>query len=153
MTCVSIVRGTYACSFCSTSPFFCKYGTFPAGTIAFSQYDTIPYDRWFPLENWLLKNYQSFFSPAPTFLNPRRCCRRVYVWRLWSVAWWQILTLKDDLSEELPEDRQGKMLIHTEYSLLSMLRDQDGVIHHHGLFQVRQQLPQLLVSKYNKKYP
>ena len=47
----------------------------------------------------------------------------------------KILTLKDDLSEELPEDRQGKMLIHTEYSLLSMLQDQDGVIHHHGLFQ------------------
>lgn len=40
------------------------------------------------------------------------------------------------MSEELPEDRQGKMLIHTEYSLLSMLQDQDGVIHHHGLFQV-----------------
>ena len=48
----------------------------------------------------------------------------------------KILTLKDDVSEELPEDRQGKMLIHTEYSLLSMLQDQDGVIHHHGLFQV-----------------
>lgn len=48
----------------------------------------------------------------------------------------QILTLKDSVSDELPEDRQGKMLIHTEYSLLSLLHDQDGVIHHHGLFEV-----------------
>ena len=48
----------------------------------------------------------------------------------------QILTLKDSLDEELPEDRQGKMLVHTEYSLLSLLHDQDGVIHHHGLFEV-----------------
>jgi serine/threonine-protein kinase 40 len=49
----------------------------------------------------------------------------------------QILTTKDSPAEEQPEDRQGKMLIHTEYSLLSLLHDQDGVIHHHGLFEVR----------------
>ena len=29
------------------------------------------------------------------------------------------------------------MLLHTEYSLLSLLKQHDGVIHHHGLFQVR----------------
>lgn len=35
-----------------------------------------------------------------------------------------------------PNDiKQGKMLIHTEYSLLSLLHDQDGVVHTHGLFQ------------------
>lgn len=28
------------------------------------------------------------------------------------------------------------MLLHTEYSLLSLLHNQDGVVHHHGLFQV-----------------
>ena len=28
------------------------------------------------------------------------------------------------------------MLLHTEYSLLSLLHTQDGVVHHHGLFQV-----------------
>lgn len=28
------------------------------------------------------------------------------------------------------------MLLHTEYSLLSLLPNQDGVVHHHGLFQV-----------------
>ncbi|XP_023232881.1 serine/threonine-protein kinase 40-like [Centruroides sculpturatus] len=27
------------------------------------------------------------------------------------------------------------MLLHTEYSLLSLLHDQDGVVHHHGLFK------------------
>lgn len=39
--------------------------------------------------------------------------------------------------EETQEDRQGKMLLHTEYSLLSMLHDQDGVVHHHGIFKDR----------------
>ncbi|XP_032157782.1 serine/threonine-protein kinase 40 isoform X3 [Mustela erminea] len=29
------------------------------------------------------------------------------------------------------------MLLHTEYSLLSLLHTQDGVVHHHGLFQDR----------------
>ncbi|KAG7283318.1 hypothetical protein CRUP_000844 [Coryphaenoides rupestris] len=29
------------------------------------------------------------------------------------------------------------MLLHTEYSLLSLLHGQDGVVHHHGLFQDR----------------
>lgn len=37
---------------------------------------------------------------------------------------------------ETQEERQGKMLLHTEYSLLSLLHNQDGVVHHHGLFQV-----------------
>jgi serine/threonine-protein kinase 40 len=49
--------------------------------------------------------------------------------------WLQILTLKDS-DEETQDDRQGKMLLHTEYSLLSLLHDQDGVIHHHGFFKV-----------------
>lgn len=38
---------------------------------------------------------------------------------------------------ESQEERQGKMLLHTEYSLLSLLHTQDGVVHHHGLFQDR----------------
>nr|CAD7408007.1 unnamed protein product [Timema cristinae] len=46
----------------------------------------------------------------------------------------QILTLRDS-SEESKDDLQGKMLLHTEYSLLSLLHDQDGVIHHHGFFK------------------
>lgn len=32
------------------------------------------------------------------------------------------------------ETQQGKTLLHTEYTLLSLLTDLDGVIHHHGLF-------------------
>nr|CAD7261818.1 unnamed protein product [Timema shepardi] len=46
----------------------------------------------------------------------------------------KILTLRDS-SEESKDDLQGKMLLHTEYSLLSLLHDQDGVIHHHGFFK------------------
>uniref|UniRef100_A0A146KZB8 Serine/threonine-protein kinase 40 n=1 Tax=Lygus hesperus TaxID=30085 RepID=A0A146KZB8_LYGHE len=46
----------------------------------------------------------------------------------------KILTLKDT-DEETKDDHQGKMLLHTEYSLLSLLHDQDNVIHHHGLFK------------------
>lgn len=41
-----------------------------------------------------------------------------------------------DSAGETQEERQGKMLLHTEYSLLSLLHNQDGVVHHHGLFQV-----------------
>lgn len=46
----------------------------------------------------------------------------------------KVLTLQDP-DEETQDDRQGKMLLHTEYSLLSLLRNQDGVVHHHGLFK------------------
>lgn len=50
----------------------------------------------------------------------------------------QILTLEErgDQGIESQEERQGKMLLHTEFSLLSLLHTQDGVVHHHGLFQV-----------------
>lgn len=50
----------------------------------------------------------------------------------------KILTLEErgDQGIESQEERQGKMLLHTEYSLLSLLHTQDGVVHHHGLFQV-----------------
>uniref|UniRef100_UPI00398ECADD serine/threonine-protein kinase 40 n=1 Tax=Pristiophorus japonicus TaxID=55135 RepID=UPI00398ECADD len=48
----------------------------------------------------------------------------------------KILTLEDRGERmETQEERQGKMLLHTEYSLLSLLHNQDGVVHHHGLFQ------------------
>ena len=46
----------------------------------------------------------------------------------------KILTLADP-GQETQDDKQGKMLLHTEYSLLSLLHDQDGVVHHHGLFK------------------
>uniref|UniRef100_A0A2A4JKZ6 Serine/threonine-protein kinase 40 n=1 Tax=Heliothis virescens TaxID=7102 RepID=A0A2A4JKZ6_HELVI len=47
----------------------------------------------------------------------------------------KILTLRNEGQPETQDDRQGKMLLHTEYSLLSLLKDQDGVIHHHGLYK------------------
>ncbi|XP_064488794.1 serine/threonine-protein kinase 40-like [Ornithodoros turicata] len=46
----------------------------------------------------------------------------------------KILTLQSP-EEESQEGRQGKMLLHTEYSLLSLLHDQEGVVHHHGIFK------------------
>lgn len=48
----------------------------------------------------------------------------------------KILTVRE-ASEATQDDRQGKMLLHTEHSLLSLLSGQKGVIQHHGLFQVR----------------
>ncbi|XP_015609686.1 uncharacterized protein LOC107274739 isoform X2 [Cephus cinctus] len=47
----------------------------------------------------------------------------------------KILTFKDDNEYETQDDRQGKMLLHAEYSVLSLLQTQDGVIHHHGFFK------------------
>lgn len=38
--------------------------------------------------------------------------------------------------EETQDEKQGKMLLYTEYSLLSRLHNQVGVIHHHGFFKV-----------------
>lgn len=40
-------------------------------------------------------------------------------------------------NEKLMQDeRQGKMLLHTEFSLLSLLYKQPGVIQQHGMFSV-----------------
>lgn len=60
------------------------------------------------------------------------------IWCSFLIWLHQILTLEErvDSSGETQEERQGKMLLHTEYSLLSLLHNQDGVVHHHGLFQV-----------------
>lgn len=71
-------------------------------------------------------------SPVPTIIH---ClARKDHTDEFYNL---KVLTLRDDLKEETPEERQGKMLIHTEYSLLSLLQNQDGVIHHHGLFKDR----------------
>ncbi|XP_056448541.1 LOW QUALITY PROTEIN: serine/threonine-protein kinase 40 [Gadus chalcogrammus] len=50
----------------------------------------------------------------------------------------KILTLEErcDPAAENRE-RTGRCWLHTEYSLLSLLHGQDGVVHHHGLFQDR----------------
>lgn len=49
----------------------------------------------------------------------------------------KIFTFKNDDEPETQDYRQGKMLMHTEVSLLSLLKDREGVIQHHGLFKVR----------------
>lgn len=46
----------------------------------------------------------------------------------------KLLTLEEP-GKETQDGKQGKMLLHTEYSLLSLLHDQKGVVHHHGMFQ------------------
>lgn len=45
------------------------------------------------------------------------------------------------IEEESQDEKQGKMLLLTEYSLLSLLHDHPGVIHHHGLFKVTVWMP------------
>ncbi|XP_034252924.1 probable serine/threonine-protein kinase MARK-A [Thrips palmi] len=49
----------------------------------------------------------------------------------------KILTLLDgEKNEEREQDeRQGKMLLHTEYSLLSLLKNEEGVVQHHDFFK------------------
>ena len=39
-----------------------------------------------------------------------------------------------NLGEE-PDNSQGKVLLHNEHLILSLLQDKPGVIHHHGLFK------------------
>lgn len=54
-------------------------------------------------------------------------------------VYFKILMLSDDENKSektILDERQGKMLLHTEFSLLSLLTDQEGVIHHHGMFSV-----------------
>lgn len=46
------------------------------------------------------------------------------------------MLIMKSLNEETQDEKQGKMLLLTEYSLLSLLHDQAGVIHHHGFFKV-----------------
>ncbi|XP_054273427.1 serine/threonine-protein kinase 40-like [Macrosteles quadrilineatus] len=46
----------------------------------------------------------------------------------------KLLILKGG-TEETQDERQGKMLLHTEYSLLSLLSNQENVVHHHGFFK------------------
>ncbi|KAK3925716.1 Serine/threonine-protein kinase 40 [Frankliniella fusca] len=49
----------------------------------------------------------------------------------------KILTLHggEKNAEREQDERQGKMLLHTEYSLLSLLRNEEGVVQHHDFFK------------------
>ena len=48
----------------------------------------------------------------------------------------KILTLKNDPANESHDDKQGKMLLHTEHSLLSLLEGEPGIPKQYGMFQV-----------------
>ena len=45
------------------------------------------------------------------------------------------------------------MLLHTEYSLLSLLHSQEGVVHHHGLFKVSAEQTQTFRSEQIQTFP
>ena len=49
----------------------------------------------------------------------------------------KVLTVSREGADDTTEDRQGKVLLHNEYQVLSLLQDHPGVIHHHGLFKER----------------
>jgi len=47
-----------------------------------------------------------------------------------------MLTMKASTEKETMDDIQGKTLLHTEHSLSSLLKYEDGVVHEHGMFRV-----------------
>ena len=40
-------------------------------------------------------------------------------------------------NDSVNDERQGKILLHNEHLILSLLNDQNGVVHHHGLYTHR----------------
>ena len=50
------------------------------------------------------------------------------------------------------EENQGKVLLHNEHSILSILQDTSGVIHHHGLFREHQKIILVLSCLYQHNY-
>lgn len=59
----------------------------------------------------------------------------------------KFLALRNPDEEETQDERQGKTLLHVEYSLLTMLKDMEGVIHHHGFFKVKK-IKKIMNNKY-----
>jgi serine/threonine-protein kinase 40 len=51
------------------------------------------------------------------------------------------LNLKNPGEDASQDHRQGKMLMHTEYSLLSLLEGEEGVVKCYGLFKVTDHFP------------
>lgn len=50
------------------------------------------------------------------------------------------------------EDNQGKVLLHNEHSILSILQDNPGVIRHHGLFKESHRIILVLSCVYKHDY-
>lgn len=59
------------------------------------------------------------------------------------------------MDEKQGESSQGKVLLHNEHLILSLLQDKKGVVHHHGLFKYRNKfilvLDCLVTHEYDKK--
>lgn len=57
--------------------------------------------------------------------------------------------------EKRNDSSQGKVLLHNEHLILSLLQDLKGVIHHHGIFKYRDKcilvLDCLMTHEYDKK--
>ncbi|XP_014232996.1 serine/threonine-protein kinase 40-like isoform X2 [Trichogramma pretiosum] len=63
----------------------------------------------------------------------------------------KILTLKDSLDQETEDDRQGKMLMHAEHSILGLLEHEQGVINKHEFFKDYAIDEKVVESKRRKK--
>ena len=50
------------------------------------------------------------------------------------------------------EDNKGKVLLHNEHSVLSILQDTPGVIRHHGLYKESQRIILVLSCVYRHDY-
>ncbi|XP_067946607.1 serine/threonine-protein kinase 40-like [Watersipora subatra] len=70
-------------------------------------------------------------SPVPSIVTCLGRRQSHYSERFYTV---KILTIKDP-DNETYDERQGKMLLHTEYALLSLLKKQEGVVHSYDFFK------------------
>lgn len=68
----------------------------------------------------------------------------------------EFFTLKmlkfSSINGDSQEENQGKVLLHNEHSILSILQDTSGVIHHHGLFREPQKIILVLSCLYQHNY-
>ena len=65
----------------------------------------------------------------------------------------KVLTLNPSCSQEdSPEDRQGKILMHNEYLVLSLLSEQPRVIQQYGLFKDGKRLVTVLECLHSHSY-
>jgi hypothetical protein len=60
--------------------------------------------------------------------------------------------VKSKDEKETTDDIQGKVLIHTEYTLLKLLEAERGVVQQHGLYQVRNSCDERLIVYMREDY-
>ncbi len=79
-----------------------------------------------------------FIGPQVNFINHAVKDITEYIARRENADQYVILkVLHHDNDENTDGHSQGKVLLHNEHLILSLLQDQPGVIHHHGLFKYR----------------